>query len=40
MPDWIPLACYTAIAAGTLSGGWKIVKNMGSDYKSNFILKV
>jgi PiT family inorganic phosphate transporter len=30
MPDWIPLACYTAIAAGTLSGGWKIVKTMGS----------
>lgn len=30
MPDWIPLACYTAIAAGTMSGGWKIVKTMGS----------
>jgi PiT family inorganic phosphate transporter len=30
MPTWIPLACYTAIAAGTLSGGWKIVKTMGS----------
>ncbi|OAZ05076.1 inorganic phosphate transporter [Flavobacterium succinicans] len=30
MPSWIPLACYTAIAAGTLSGGWKIVKTMGS----------
>ena len=30
MPGWIPLACYTAIAAGTLSGGWKIVKTMGS----------
>ncbi|HEX8269573.1 MAG TPA: inorganic phosphate transporter [Flavobacterium sp.] len=30
MPAWIPLACYTAIAAGTLSGGWKIVKTMGS----------
>ncbi len=30
MPDWIPLACYSAIAAGTLSGGWKIVKTMGS----------
>ncbi len=30
MPDWIPLACYTVIAAGTLSGGWKIVKTMGS----------
>lgn len=30
MPEWIPLACYTAIALGTLSGGWKIVKTMGS----------
>ncbi|HAH54237.1 MAG TPA: inorganic phosphate transporter [Flavobacterium sp.] len=30
MPVWIPLACYSAIAAGTLSGGWKIVKTMGS----------
>lgn len=30
MPSWIPLACYTVIAAGTLSGGWKIVKTMGS----------
>ena len=36
MPAWIPLACYSAIAAGTLSGGWKIVKTMGSkNYKSN-----
>lgn len=30
MPAWIPLACYTAISVGTLSGGWKIVKTMGS----------
>ena len=30
MPTWIPLACYTAISAGTMSGGWKIVKTMGS----------
>lgn len=30
MPEWIPLACYSAIALGTLSGGWKIVKTMGS----------
>ena len=28
--SWIPLACYTAIALGTLSGGWKIVKTMGT----------
>lgn len=30
MPEWIPLACYTAIALGTMSGGWKIVKTMGT----------
>ncbi|HRP54687.1 inorganic phosphate transporter [Agriterribacter sp.] len=30
MPYWVPIACYTAIALGTLSGGWKIVKTMGS----------
>ncbi|PWU04949.1 MAG: inorganic phosphate transporter [Bacteroidetes bacterium] len=30
MPIWVPLACYSSIALGTLSGGWKIVKTMGS----------
>lgn len=30
MPNWIPLVCYSAIALGTMSGGWKIVKTMGS----------
>jgi PiT family inorganic phosphate transporter len=30
MPSWIPLTCYTVIGLGTLSGGWKIVKTMGS----------
>jgi PiT family inorganic phosphate transporter len=30
IPSWIPLTCYTVIALGTLSGGWKIVKTMGS----------
>lgn len=30
MPVWVPLACYTAIAAGTMSGGWKIIKTMGT----------
>lgn len=29
LPGWVPLACYTAIAAGTMIGGWKIVKTMG-----------
>lgn len=27
---WVPLACYTAIGLGTMSGGWKIVKTMGT----------
>lgn len=30
MPVWVPLACYLAIALGTLSGGWKIIKTMGT----------
>ncbi len=30
MPGWIPLVCYAAIALGTMSGGWKIVKTMGT----------
>ena len=30
MPDWVPLSCYLAISLGTLSGGWKIVKTMGT----------
>lgn len=30
IPNWVPLACYGAIGLGTLSGGWKIVKTMGS----------
>ncbi|MEY4012907.1 MAG: hypothetical protein RIT22_2031 [Bacteroidota bacterium] len=30
MPAWIPITCYSVIALGTLSGGWKIVKTMGS----------
>jgi len=30
MPEWVPLSCYIAIAAGTMSGGWKIVKTMGT----------
>lgn len=30
MPGWVPLACYSAIALGTMSGGWKIVKTMGT----------
>jgi PiT family inorganic phosphate transporter len=30
MVTWVPLACYSAISLGTLSGGWKIIKTMGS----------
>jgi PiT family inorganic phosphate transporter len=30
MPKWVPLVCYSAIALGTMSGGWKIVKTMGT----------
>lgn len=30
LPSWVPLACFSTIALGTLSGGWKIVKTMGS----------
>lgn len=28
-PAWVVWTCYTAIAAGTLFGGWRIVKTMG-----------
>ena len=30
MHDWIPIGCFTAIALGTVSGGWKIMKTMGN----------
>lgn len=30
IPHWIVLACYSAIGLGTLMGGWRIVKTMGS----------
>ncbi len=30
IPHWIVLGCYSAIALGTMLGGWKIVKTMGS----------
>ena len=30
LPNWVPVACYLAIGMGTMSGGWKIVKTMGS----------
>ena len=30
VPFWVVLACQLAIALGTLAGGWRIVKTMGS----------
>lgn len=30
VPLWVVLACQTAMAFGTLCGGWRIVKTMGS----------
>jgi inorganic phosphate transporter, PiT family len=30
IPLWVVLACQTAMALGTLSGGWRIVHTMGS----------
>ncbi len=29
VPPWVIIACYTAMALGTLIGGWRIVKTMG-----------
>ncbi len=29
IPPWVPVACYTSIALGTIFGGWRIVKTMG-----------
>ena len=30
IPLWVVLVCHAAIGLGTLSGGWRIVKTMGS----------
>ena len=30
VPFWVVIACQAAIAIGTLAGGWRIVKTMGS----------
>lgn len=30
LPKWIPFACYFTMSAGTMLGGWRIVKTMGS----------
>ena len=30
VPFWVVIACQVAMAAGTMAGGWRIVKTMGS----------
>ena len=30
VPHWVAIACYIAIALGTLTGGWTIIETMGS----------
>jgi PiT family inorganic phosphate transporter len=27
---WVPFACFSVIALGTMSGGWRIIKTMGT----------
>ena len=30
LDNWVVLACYSAISLGTMFGGWRIVKTMGT----------
>lgn len=30
VPNWVPIACFTVIGLGTMMGGWRIVKTMGT----------
>ena len=30
LPDWVAFACFSMISLGTMSGGWKIVRTMGT----------
>ena len=30
IPNWVAFACFAAISLGTMSGGWRIIKTMGS----------
>lgn len=30
LPDWVAFSCFTVISLGTMSGGWKIIKTMGT----------
>jgi PiT family inorganic phosphate transporter len=29
VPFWVIISCHAAIAAGTMAGGWRVVKTMG-----------
>ncbi len=31
VPTWVVISCYTAIALGTLAGGWKVIKTLGNN---------
>jgi len=30
LPNWVAFACFAVISLGTMSGGWRIIKTMGS----------
>ena len=30
VPEWVVIGCYLAISLGTLSGGWRIIRTMGT----------
>ena len=30
LPDWVAFSCFSMISLGTMSGGWKIVRTMGT----------
>ncbi len=30
IPEWVVISCYLAISLGTMSGGWRIIKTMGT----------
>lgn len=30
LPDWVAFSCFGVISLGTMSGGWRIIKTMGS----------
>ncbi|MDR2408738.1 MAG: inorganic phosphate transporter [Bacteroidales bacterium] len=30
LPNWVAFSCFTMISLGTMSGGWRIIKTMGS----------